>query len=87
LLEKQALILRCGDWVCKEKGRWRILRREEDKQKVYSGKIVGELFVFEKIMMKQNKQFLQGTFFNKEKASSISVEVPILSNGKKGNSG
>jgi hypothetical protein len=58
LLEKQCLILREGDWVLKENGRWRILRKAEDKQQMVEGKRLGDLIVLESIDAK--RRLVQG---------------------------
>lgn len=75
MMEKQCLILRCGDWVLKTGGRWKILRKIEEKEAYASGKILGELFVFEKIDSKQGQKFIQGFLFNPEKTQSIAVDL------------
>ncbi len=60
LLEKQCLILREGDWALKENGRWRVLRKAEDKQQMIDGKRFGDLIVFESIDAK--RRLVQGQF-------------------------
>ncbi len=75
MMDKQCLILRCGDWILKTDGKWKILRKIEEKEAYKSGKILGELFVFEKIDSKQGQKFIQGFLFNPEKTQAIPVEM------------
>ena len=74
-MEKQCLILRVGDWVMKSNGRWKILRKKEEKEAYQSGKIGGELFVFEKIESKQGQKVISGCFFNTEKSQAVPIDL------------
>lgn len=76
MIEKQCLILRAGDWVLKWGGRWKILRKKEEKDAYRSGKIKGELFVFEKIEVKQGQKCVSGFLFNAEKSQVIPIDLP-----------
>ena len=76
MMEKQCLILRCGDWVLKSSGRWKVLRKKEERDAYKAGKIEGELFVFEQIVAKQEQKFISGFLFNAEKTQALSVDLP-----------
>jgi hypothetical protein len=73
MLEKQCFILRAGDWVLKENGRWRVVRKSEDKQKLLAGNKTGELFVLEKIDSRQKN--IKGRLFLANRTQSVPVEV------------
>jgi len=75
MMEKQCLILRLGDWVLKVNGRWKILRKKEEKEAYRSGKLDGELFVLEKIESKQGQKFISGFLFNAEKSQVIPIDL------------
>jgi len=75
MMEKQCLILRVGDWVMKSNGRWKVLRKKEEREAYKSGKIGGELFVFEKIESKQGQKFIAGFLFNSEKSQAVTIDL------------
>jgi len=77
MMEKQCLILRAGDWVLKSEGRWKILRKEEERESLRLGKITGELFIFEKIETKQGQKHILGQLFNVEKTQFMTVNLPV----------
>lgn len=76
MLEKQCLILKAGDWVVKTKGRWKILRKAEDRDAFLNGKWVGELIVFEGIELKQGQKMIQGRLFHPNRSQMVSIEAP-----------
>lgn len=53
-IDQQCMILKEGDWVLKEKGRWKALRKKEEKQRLCFGEKQGDLLVVERIDV-QNK--------------------------------
>lgn len=75
MLEKQCLVLKTGDWVLKSKGRWKVLRRKEDRDAYLNTKLVGDLFVFDHIQMKQGQKIVQGRLFNMSRTQVVSVEA------------
>ncbi len=75
MMDKQCIILRCGDWVLKTGGRWKILRKKEEKEAYKLGKISGELFVFNRIESKQGQKCIEGLLVNAEKTQSVSVDL------------
>ncbi|MES2273692.1 MAG: hypothetical protein V4487_05835 [Chlamydiota bacterium] len=82
MLEKQCLILKAGDWVLKTEGRWKILRRKEQREAFLKGKVFGDLFVFEQINLKQGQKMIQGRFFNPGRSQIASIEIPAQSTRK-----
>lgn len=77
MLEKQCLILRCGDWILKTDGRWKILKKAEEREAYQAGKLAGELFVFEKIDARQGQKWIQGTLFNAEKTQMAVIDMQV----------
>lgn len=75
MLEKQCLVLKAGDWVLKTKGRWKVLRRKEDREAYLSTKLIGDLFVFDQIQLKQGQKVVQGRLFNPSRTQTAAVEV------------
>ncbi|HSX25500.1 MAG TPA: hypothetical protein VLE89_00660 [Chlamydiales bacterium] len=83
-LEKQCLILKIGDWVLKRDGRWKILRKKEERNAFLHGELVGELFVLEGIELKQGQKIIQGHFFNTGRSQMVQIEMPAHTMRKAG---
>lgn len=79
MLEKQCLILKAGDWVLKTNGRWKVLRKKEEREALLKGMMMGEIFVFEQIHQKQGQKFIQGRLFNPGRFQFVAIEVPAQS--------
>lgn len=77
MIEKQCFILKTGDWVFKGDGRWKVLRKKEEREALEAGKLVGEIFVFDKIDVKQGQKMVQGHLFNLSRSQSIPIELPV----------
>jgi hypothetical protein len=77
MLEKQRMILRVGDWVLKGEGRWTVVRSKEDRQALEEGKLVGEIFVFDRIETKQGQKIVQGHLFNLSRSQEVPVILPV----------
>lgn len=75
LLEKQCLILREGDWVLKENGRWRILRKAEDKEQMIRGNRSGELIVLDSIDVKRRS--VQGQLIHSSRIQGVPFSLAI----------
>ncbi len=75
MLDKQCFVLRVGDWILKEENRWKILRKNEEKNSYLQGKIEGELFVFDRIDLKNGQKNIQGNLVNLNRSQMISVNV------------
>ena len=74
MVEKQSFLLRVGDWILKEQGRWRVVRSQEEKEKVLSGQKQGEILILEKIDQKQ--KVAKGRLFSANRLQSISFDFP-----------
>ena len=48
-LEKQSLIVKVGDWVLKQNGSWKVLRKPAERAALLDGKLYGELFILDAI--------------------------------------
>ncbi len=48
-LEKQSLIIKVGDWVLKQNGSWKVLRKPAERTALLEGKLYGELFILDAI--------------------------------------
>ena len=75
MLEKQSLILKVGDWVCKTGDKWRLLRKKEDRDAFVRGEIAGDLFVFDKI---EKGQKVIGTLFHSSRLQAALIELPAV---------
>lgn len=82
-LEKQCMVLKLGDWVLKDAGRWKILRKKEDKDAFLNGKMSGELFILDSIFQKQGQKMIRGKLYHPSRTQLVSVEIPAQSNRKK----
>ncbi len=82
ILEKQCMVLKVGDFVLKTGGRWKVLRKEQDREALLNGKITGDVFVFEQILQKQGQKFIQGRLFNSNRTQGAFIEMPAQSTRK-----
>ena len=73
MIEKQCFVLRIGDWILKENGKWRILRKKEEREQLVSGTKSGELFVLDKIDRTQKS--IKGRLFLAHRTQSLPVEL------------
>ncbi len=76
MLEKQCFSLKPGDWVLKENGRWRALRKSEDRQLLLEGKKVGELFILDAI--DNGRKVVKGRFFSAGRTHAAPVEISAV---------
>jgi hypothetical protein len=79
LLEKQCMVLKAGDWVLKNSGRWKILRKKEERDAFLHGKLVGDLFIFDQIAQKQGQKIMQGRLYNSSRTQVVQLEVTAQS--------
>ena len=75
MLEKQCMVLKTGDWVLKTGGRWKILRKKEERDAIINGKLSGEMFIFEQIVQKQGQKMIQGRLFNQGRTQVVAIEM------------
>lgn len=74
-IEKQCVVLKTGDWVLKTGGKWKILRKKEERDAFLNGKLFGELFILEQISQKQGQKMIQGRLFNPGRTQVVSIEM------------
>ncbi|NGX34562.1 MAG: hypothetical protein K1060chlam1_00915 [Candidatus Anoxychlamydiales bacterium] len=74
-IEKQRVILKEKDILIKKEGRWRLLKKDIDFDEIKNE----ELFYFDKIERKNNKNFFVGYLFNPMRTNFQKIESPILS--------
>jgi hypothetical protein len=75
VLEKQSLILHRGDWVLKERGRWRVLRKNEEREQLVQGTLIGDLFILDKI--DSGKKNIQGRFLGANRTQMIHIDITV----------
>ncbi|NGX48487.1 MAG: hypothetical protein K940chlam5_00072 [Candidatus Anoxychlamydiales bacterium] len=74
-IEKQRVILKEKDILIKKEGRWRLLKKDIDFDEIKNE----ELFYFDKVESKNNKNFFVGYLFNQMRTNYLKIETPILS--------
>lgn len=84
MLEKQCVVLKVGDWVLKSAGRWKVLRKKDDKDAFFNGKLSGELFILDQILQKHGQKVIQGRLFNPGRTQIVAVEMALKSSRKGG---
>lgn len=75
MLDKQCFVLKVGDWVLKEENRWKILRKSDEKEAFLQGKLEGELFVFDRIDLRNGQKNVQGNLVNLARSQIVPVQV------------
>lgn len=74
-MDKQCLVLRPGDWVLKSGGRWKTLRKVEEKASLLAGEVSGEVFVLEKIGVASSAKNIVGYYFSAGRTQSVLIEM------------
>lgn len=75
MLEKQCLILQEGDWVIKGDLRWKILRKPEEKSSFLSHQTMGEILVFDGLIVKGGQKKVQASLFNFDHSQIFPIET------------
>lgn len=83
MLEKQCLIVQVGDWALKGDHRWKILRKQEEKEAYLQDHLEGELLVFDRVEVKNGQKVVMGSFFNADHSQMMPIEVEVHSQGSK----
>lgn len=81
LIGKKRVLLKEGDWLMKTKSGWRTLKTGGDIQSYLDHTLIGELFVFDGLEIKNGQYFLKGHWFNDLHTTMQMVTFPI--NGEK----
>lgn len=76
-MDKQCFVLRPGDWVAKVENRWRLLRKNEEKNAFLDGSMVGDLFILDRIDVKAPQKSISGNYFAAGKTQSVSIEYAV----------
>ncbi len=84
VIDKQCLILRAGDWVLKANNRWKILRKQEEREAFLAGNMVGELFVLDRIDSKGVTKSIGGQLFSAKRSQSVPIEFSQVAKSSKG---
>ncbi len=84
MLEKQCMVLKIGDWILKAGGRWKVLRKKDEKDAFLNGKLFGELFILDQIGQKQGQKMIQGRLFNPGRTQVVSIDMPVQARLKAG---
>jgi hypothetical protein len=84
MLDKQCLILRPNDWVLKTQGRWKILRKKEERDALLEGKLVGEVLVLDRIEAKGATKSVAGHYFSSGRSQMVPIEHVQKSTLQKG---
>lgn len=61
---KKRMLLKQGDWLMKTKTGWRTLRTSMDIENYLNHSLMGELFIFDNLEIKNGQYFLKGHWFN-----------------------
>jgi hypothetical protein len=78
VIDKQCLILRAGDWVLKTSNRWKILRKQDEREAFLAGNIAGELFVLDRIDAKGATKSIAGQLFSSKRSQCVPIEFTQL---------
>jgi hypothetical protein len=83
-LDRQCLILRPGDWVLREEGRWHVLRTEEERGDYLSGKRKGELFILREIAVGgSGEKKALGSLFSATRTHEAPLQIAAQSSIRK----
>ena len=86
-IDKQCFVLRPGDWVAKVENRWRILRKNEEKNAFLDGSMAGDLFILDRIDVKSPQKSISGNYFAAGKAQSVSIDYVVPNSKGRGKIG
>lgn len=86
-LGKRRLILKEGDWLLRTSAGWRKLKTAQEIEDCLLHKIMGELFIFDKLEKQQGKNVLHAHFFDEMRTQVQTLAIPILAEKKKTSGG
>ncbi len=69
--------LRPQDWLILTNFGWQKISQEEDIDDYVSRRLIGPLFVFDKIMKKEERHLLFGTLYNGTRSAYKNIELPL----------
>ncbi len=76
-IDAERMLIRPHDWLVLTEEGWKKLSTVEDIDNYVNRKMVGTLFVFDKISRKDDKQIMQGTVYNPNRTESYQVEIAM----------
>lgn len=77
-VSKERMLMRPQDWLLLTETGWKKLTTEQEIDDYVNRKIVGQLFVFDGIVKKEdNKQVIVGTLFNTARSEMQTVEIEV----------
>lgn len=77
-IDSERVLIRPNDWlVLTEENGWKKLSTVDDIDNFVNRKLVGTLFVFDKIIRKDDKQIILGTVYNQNRTESYPVEIAM----------
>lgn len=82
MLGEQRMILSPNDWVVRTASGWEKLSSLQQAQDYVSGKLLGPLFVFEKLEKEGQSFVLRGRIFNSSRTLSEVVILPLKQGGE-----
>lgn len=74
IIDQQYLILKPGDWVLKIDQRWRVLRKRDEKEAFLNGKLMGDLFLLDRIEIKNGAKRIVGRLFGPMRTQVIPID-------------
>jgi hypothetical protein len=85
-VDKERVLLSPHDWLVLTETGWKKLVTPEEIDDYVDRKIVGPLFVFDKIERKDDRQMILGTLFNASRTEMAPIELSIQQQGSSNSS-
>lgn len=79
-IDEERMVIRPQDWLIMTEEGWKKLATVEEIDNFVNRKLVGTLFVFDKIVRKDDKQLIQATVYNQNRTESYPVEIAMQPN-------
>ena len=76
-IDSERVLIRPNDWLVLTEEGWKKLATVDDIDNFVNRRLVGTLFVFDKIMRKDDKQIILGTVYNQNRTESYPVEIAM----------
>lgn len=84
LLGNKNTLLKKGDWVLHTKLGWKIIKTPNDFNDYLTGKLIGELFVFDALEKREGQSVVIGNLFDKTRSISQQVALNFSEKKKRG---
>lgn len=76
-IDNERVLIRPNDWLVLTDEGWKKLGSADDIDNYVNRKLIGTLFVFDKIIRKDDKQIILGTVYNQNRTESYPVEIAM----------